>query len=97
MNPKQLFLAVPAALLIFGSIAARAGQTIDEAGALACVIDKWKESEPDKGHKLVHAADRFIDIPNDPAAPKYSQACTGKYEYIPDGSWKEGSDLKEYP
>ena len=27
-------------------------------------------------------------IPNDPAAEKGTQACVGKYEYMPDGSWK---------
>jgi len=73
MNPKQLFLAVPAALLILGSGAARAGQTINEAGALACVTDKWDEKEVEKGHKLVDADVRCVDIPNDPAAPKYSR------------------------
>ena len=88
MNPKQLFLAVPAALLILGSGAARAGQTITEAGALACVTDKWDEKEVEKGRKLVDANVRCVDIPNDPSAPKYSQECKGKYEYMPDGSWK---------
>jgi hypothetical protein len=29
-----------------------------------------------------------VDIPNDPGEPKYSQDCKGKYEYMPDGSWK---------
>ena len=88
MNPKQLFLAVPAALLILGSGAARAGQTISEAGALACVTDKWDEKEVEKGHKLVDADVRCVDIPDDPSAPKYSQQCKGKYEYMPDASWK---------
>jgi hypothetical protein len=88
MNPKQLFIAVPAAFLLFGNAPAKAAQTIEEAGALACVVDKWDEKEVEKGHKLVDAADRCIDIPNDPAAPKYSQDCVGKYEYMPDESWK---------
>jgi hypothetical protein len=79
---------MPAALLIFGSGAASAGETINEAGALACVMDKWDEKEVDKGHKLVDAVARCIDIPNDPAAPKYTQVCEGKYEYMPDESWK---------
>ena len=88
MNPKQLFIAVPAAFLLLGNAPAKAAQTIEEAGALACVVDKWDEKEVEKGHKLVDAADRCIDIPNDPAAPKYSQDCVGKYEYMPDESWK---------
>ena len=88
MNLKQLFIAVPAAFLMLGNAPAKAAQTINEAGALACVIDKWDEKEVEKGHKLADAAVRCIDIPNDPAAPKYSQDCVGKYEYMPDESWK---------
>jgi hypothetical protein len=88
MNLKRLFVAVPATLFILGNGAANAGHTMNEAGALACVVDKWNESEPDKGHKLVDAAFRCVVIPNDPAAPKYAQDCPGKYEYMPDGSWK---------
>jgi hypothetical protein len=48
MTLKQLFVAVPAALLVLALGVANAGQTIDEAGALACVTDKWNESEPIK-------------------------------------------------
>ena len=55
MNLKQLFVAVPAALLILGNGAANAGQTIDRVGAIACVNDKWTESEPEKGHKLAES------------------------------------------
>ncbi|MGB9043274.1 MAG: hypothetical protein WCC81_12490 [Pseudolabrys sp.] len=88
MNLKQLFITVPAAFLMLGNAPAKAAQTINEAGALACVIDKWDEKEVEKGHKLVDAAVRCVDIPNDPAGPKYSQECVGKYEYMPDESWK---------
>ena len=46
MHLKYLFIAVPAALLILGSGAvANAGQTINEAGAIACINDKWDEKE----------------------------------------------------
>ena len=38
MNRKTLLTALPAALLILGTGAANAGKTIEEAGALACVI-----------------------------------------------------------
>jgi hypothetical protein len=88
MNRKQLLFAVCAALLILGSGTADAGQTINEAGVLACVTDKWDEKEVEKGHKLVDADVRCVDIPNDPSALKYSQECKGKYEYMPDASWK---------
>ncbi len=68
---------------------ANAGQTIKKEGAIACVIDKWDEKEPEKGHKLVDYAGRCINVPNDPAAlPLASEDCTGNYEYMPDGSWK---------
>ncbi len=88
MNRKQLLFAGSAALLILAGGPANAGQTVNEAGALACVTDKWDEKEVEKGHKLVDANVRCVDIPNDPSAPKYSQECKGKYEYMPDGGWK---------
>jgi hypothetical protein len=88
MNLKQLFVAVPAALFCLGSGAASADQTVDVAGTIACTMDKWNESEPDKGHKLVDAAMRCVIVPNDPAQPKFAQDCVGKYQYLPDKSWK---------
>ena len=88
MHFKPLFAAVPAALLVFGSGVANAGQTINEAGALACVNDKWDVKEPEKGHKLVDYAGRYVAIPDDSGAPKRTGECVGKYEYMPDGSWK---------
>ena len=88
MTFRQLFVAVPAALLVLGHGVANAGQTINDAGALGCVVDKWDEKEPDKGHKLVDYAGRCVLIPDDPAVPKGTQVCVGKYEYMPDASWK---------
>jgi hypothetical protein len=88
MNLKPLFVAVPAMLIILGSGAASAGQTISDVGAMACVNDKWDVKEPEKGHKLVDYAGRCVNIPDDAAAPKSTGACEGKYEYMPDGSWK---------
>ena len=88
MNLKHLFVAVAGALFIFGSGAANAGETINEAGALAGVNDKWDEKEVEKGHKLVDYAGRYVSIPDDPTAPKSTGDCVGKYEYMPDGSWK---------
>ena len=98
MNLKQLFVAVPAALFIIGNGVAIAGQTVDVAGTIACVMDKRDEKEPDKGHKLVDAALRCVVIPDDAALPKFVQDCVGKYEYMPDKSWKSAGtctgDLK---
>jgi len=88
MNIKQLFVAVPAALIMLGGGAAKAGQTIDDVGAMACVNDKWDEKEPEKGHKLVDYAGRCINVPTDPAAEKSAGDCVGSYEYMPDESWK---------
>ena len=97
MKLKQLFVAVPATLLVLGSGAANAGQTTNEAGALACVTDKWDEKEPEKGHKLADAVMRCVVVPDDPALEKYAQDCVGKYEYMPDGSWKAaGSCTNSY-
>ena len=88
MNPKQLFIAVPAAFLLFGNVPAKAGQTIEEAGALVCIMDKWDEKELEKGHKVVDSSARCVDVPDNEADPKYTQVCPGKYEYMPDESWK---------
>ena len=88
MNFVHVFSASTVALLILGGGAAIAGETINEAGALALATDKWNESEPDKGHKLVDYAGRYVAIPDDPAAPKNTGDCVGKYEYMPDKSWK---------
>jgi hypothetical protein len=88
MHIVQLFLAVPAAVLILGNGVGNAGKAVDVAGALACVNDKWTESEPEEGHKVANLVQRCICIPNDPAAPKFTQDCVGKYEYMPDKSWK---------
>jgi hypothetical protein len=88
MKPVHLLAAVPAALLILGGGTGNAGQTIKDAGAIACVTDKWNETEPEKGHKLVEYAGRCVDIPDDPAAEKFTEDCVGKYEYMPDKSWK---------
>ena len=88
MHLKHLFIAVPAALLILGGGAAKAGQPISDVGALACVNDKWDVKEPEKGHKLVDYAGRCVNVPDDPTTPKATAACVGKYEYMPDKSWK---------
>jgi hypothetical protein len=87
MRAKHLVLAVPAALVMLGG-AAHAGQTITEAGTIVCVNDKWDEKEVEKGHKLVDYAGRCVKVPNDPAAAKAVEDCVGKYEYLPDGTWK---------
>ena len=87
MNFKQLSVALPAVLLLLGSGAAKAGQTINDAGTMACVTDKWDEKEQ-----------RCVLIPDDSAAPKVTEDCAGKYEYMPDGSWKAtGTCTDNYP
>ena len=88
MNFMHVLVASTAAFLILGSGAAKAGQTINDVGAMACVNDKWDVKEPEKGHKLVDYAGRCVNIPDDVAAPKSTGDCVGKYEYMPDGSWK---------
>jgi hypothetical protein len=97
MNRKLLFLALPAALFVLGSGAAKAGQTMADVGAIACINDKWDEKEVEKGHKLVDYAGRCVNIPDDAATPKYIEECVGKYEYMPDESWKgSGSCTYKY-
>jgi hypothetical protein len=95
---KQLVIAAPAALFIFGGGPANAGETLNDTGTMACVTDKWDEKEPEKGHKLVDAAMRCVLVPDDPTKKAISQDCLGKYEYMPDGSWKgSGTCTDNYP
>lgn len=88
MNLTPIIVAMTAALFILSVGQANAGKTVNEAGALVCVTDRWDEKEPEKGHKLADAVMRCVAVPDDPALEKYAQDCTGKYEYMPDGSWK---------
>ncbi|MDQ8700751.1 hypothetical protein [Hyphomicrobium sp. LHD-15] len=83
---KSIIFALP--LLVLGHGMANAGQTIDVAATMACVNDKWNETEPEKGHKLAEYAGRCVVIPNDSNAKNYVEDCAGNYEYMPDGSWK---------
>jgi len=87
---KRLLVAVPATLLMIGAGPASAGNTIDVAGVMACVNDKWDEKEPAKGHKLVEYAGRCVVVPDDASARKYVEDCAGNYEFMPDGTWKGG-------
>ena len=82
MTIKKLLIAAPV-LLVLSHGTANAGQSVEEAGALVCVTDKWDEKELEKGHKLVDAALRCGVVPDDPALPKYAQDCAAKYEYMP--------------
>src|SRR5262245_39099431 len=95
MNLKHLFVAVPTALSILGNWTANAGQTMNQAGAIACVNDKWDVKEPEKGHKLVDYAGRCVLIPDDAAAPKSTEDCVGKYEFMPDESYKASGTCTE--
>lgn len=86
MATRQL-LAAAAALVIFACATAHAGET-EEAGVIVCVNDKWDETEPEKGHKLVDYAGRCVKVPDSAQSPKVIEDCSGKYEYLPDQSWK---------
>ena len=89
MNRRRLSIAVPVTLTILGWGIANAGTTIEKAGAFACVTDKWDEKEVEKGHKLVDAAMRCVLIPTAGSEEQMgAQDCVGKYEYMPDQSWK---------
>jgi hypothetical protein len=94
MNLK-LFVGVPVALLFLSSGGANAGNSGDEAGAIACINDKWDEKEIEKGHKLVDYAGRCIIIPDDLTWEKFAEDCVGKYEYMPDQSWKGSGTCTE--
>ena len=84
---RHLLVAVPVVLFVLGPVTARAGE-IKEAGVIVCVNDKWDEKEVEKSHKLIDYAGRCVDVPDDPATAKQSEDCVGKYEYMPDQSFK---------
>ena len=86
MTLKYPCVAIPAVLLALTT--ANAGETVDQAGTIVCVNDKWDEKEVEKGHKLVDWAGRCVTVPDDAAVPKATAECVGKYEYMPDKSWK---------
>jgi hypothetical protein len=44
---------------------------------IVCVVDKWDETEPEKGHKLSDVAMRCVFIDDDPAVPKTTEECVG--------------------
>jgi hypothetical protein len=94
----KLLLAISAPLVCIAYADANAGETINEAGTMACVADKWNETEKEKGHKLVESSVRCVLIPDNPAAPKVTEVCPGNYEYLPDKSWKStGTCTDTYP
>lgn len=88
MTLRYMLMALPVALYALGHGTANAGQTIHEEANLACVVDKWDEKEPEKGHKLVDYSSRCVIIPDGDAGYKSAETCTGNFEYKPDGSWK---------
>lgn len=95
---KLLLAAAPALAFSMGTGPAQAGKTIEDSGTIACVMDKWDETEREKGHKTAQSQNRCILIPDDAAAPKVAEDCKGTYEYLPDGSWKAaGTCTDKYP
>jgi hypothetical protein len=88
MTFMQVLLGSATAMLMLGAGSAWAAETINDVGAMACINDKWDVTEPEKGHKLVDYAGRCVNVPDDAAAPKSTATCEGKYEYMPDESWK---------
>ena len=95
---NKLIALLPVTFFVIASGAGIAGEPLKDTGAMACVTDKWDVKEPEKGHKLVDAAMRCVLIPDDPAKTTISQDCAGKYEYMPDESWKgNGTCTDNYP
>jgi hypothetical protein len=88
MMPKFIVFTACAVLLIADREPAFAETSVAESGAMVCVNDKWDEKEIAKGHKLVDYAGPCVNVPDDPAGEKFIEDCVGKYEYMPDESWK---------
>ena len=76
--------------------AAIAGKTKDEAGALACVNDKWEEKEPEKGHKVVDYAGRCVLIPDDPAVQKHSRTASETTSTCPTAAGRGPGPAPDY-
>ena len=83
----QYLVGLLAGLFLLGTVPAKAGQTINDAGVIVCITDKWDEKEPEKGHKLADAVQRCVLVPTEVGGEKVAEDCVGKYEYMPDGSW----------
>lgn len=81
-------LSIALLLLSFTSVSTATAGQVEEAGTLACFNDKWDEKEVGKDHKVVDYAGRCLAISNDTTVAITSEDCTGKYEYMPDKSWK---------
>lgn len=84
---QMVALSIASILLTFTSVSTAIAGPVNEAGALACVNDKWDEKEVAKDHKVVDYAGRCLAISNNAADGITSEDCTGKYEYMPDKSW----------
>lgn len=80
-------IAMPTLLLALGSGVAEAGSIVEERGVIVCVNDKWDEKKHQDGHKRVEYAGRCVKVPDDATATKTTEACSGQYDYKPDGSW----------
>lgn len=84
---QHLRAVLPAVVLAGTGSVAAAGTTLQDAGVIVCVNDKWDEKELEKGHKRVDYAGRCVKVPDDQKAAKMTEDCSGQYEYLPDGSW----------
>ena len=88
MNLKHLIVAVPATLFVLGNGTANAGQTINEEGA--------PSARPTSGTSMSRRRDTSWSTTLADALPQRRSRrteaaphdCVGKYEYMPDGSWK---------
>ena len=79
---KRIIIAVPAVFLVFSSCVAIA-KTINKAGALVCVTDKYTEKELEKGHKLADWVGRCVGIPDNSTAEMYTSDCIGNTSLSP--------------
>ncbi len=52
------------------------------------MTDKWDDRSRKRDTKLVDYPGRCIAIADSSAAPKQVEECSGKYEFMPDESWK---------
>ncbi|MFT3730355.1 MAG: hypothetical protein QM780_02865 [Hyphomicrobium sp.] len=89
MNSVLMKLSfVLSSVLISALASPTTAATGQETGVIVCMTDKWDEKEVAKGHKIADYTGRCITVPHDTARETIVSDCIGKYEYMPDGTWK---------
>lgn len=83
----QVLLRACAVVLVLSAGLPAEADELAEAGVIVCATDKTQETVLGQDHKVLEVTSRCVLLPDDTSAQKGTEACVGKYEYVPDGSW----------